>query len=154
MSIRLIAKFWYRPEWEAPAPDIRELKGFDIASWPDADLVRSLIDLFFQLCNPFLPLLHQPTFERDFAAELYKTNWSFTKVCLALFAYAARFSNDPRVLIDESKRDCMASGKGEGSPDVPIRYSAGWKYIQLITQEPWDWNRPVRDPSESMRHSA
>jgi len=72
-----------------------------LQNWPLSDLVTALIDLYFLHCNSMFPLLHRPTFGRHFADGLYEHNIWFACLCMSVFALASRYSDDPRVLLDE-----------------------------------------------------
>ena len=88
-------------------------QGFD---FPDDDLMPSLIDIYFIQINPFLPLLHRPTFEAEVASNLHRTDPMFARVLLLVCAHGARYSSDPRVL-------------AEGSTDSR---SSGWKWYEQV----------------------
>ncbi len=75
--------------------------------------MESLIDLYFTRSGLYLPILHRPTFERDVRVDLHKHDQGFGSVVLLVCALGARFSNDPRVLL-------------EGIKD---QHSAGWKWF-------------------------
>ncbi len=92
---------------------------FPTYSFPDEDLMNSLVDLYFRNLNIFLPLLHRPTFERSLSEGLHHKDDMFAAVILLVCACASRYSDDDRVLLD-----------GEES-----RHSSGWKWfdqVQLI----------------------
>lgn len=78
-------------------------------SFPDSDLLRDLTNLYFDHINLYFPLLHRPTFEANVIEGLHLRNHLFGEVVLLLAAAASRFSNDPRVLMDDST-DWLASG--------------------------------------------
>ncbi|KDQ52727.1 hypothetical protein JAAARDRAFT_702130 [Jaapia argillacea MUCL 33604] len=84
--------------------------GFD---FPAEGLVESLVDLYFKYTNVYYPLFHRPTFEKNVAEGLHLTNDGFASVLLAVCAVGARWSNDPRVLM-------------EGTNNI---HSAGWKWF-------------------------
>ncbi|KAJ7334168.1 fungal-specific transcription factor domain-containing protein [Mycena albidolilacea] len=86
------------------------------------NLAASLVDLYFAHINLLLPLLHRPTFARDLAAGLHLTNDGFAATYLLVCAIGARFSPDPRVLLD-------------GNDNV---HSCGWRWFQQL--------QPMRDP--------
>ncbi|KAJ7731002.1 fungal-specific transcription factor domain-containing protein [Mycena maculata] len=65
-------------------------------TFPDDDLLRSLVSLYFINVNRFLPLLHNPTFEESLTQNLHKTHRSFAKTLLLVCAVGARY--DDRVL--------------------------------------------------------
>ncbi|KAJ7686153.1 hypothetical protein B0H14DRAFT_3674848 [Mycena olivaceomarginata] len=68
--------------------------------FPPPDLAASLVDLYFAHINLLLPLLHRPIFARALAAGLHLTNDGFAATYLLVCAIGARFSSDPRVLLD------------------------------------------------------
>ncbi|KAF9493319.1 hypothetical protein BDN71DRAFT_1570031 [Pleurotus eryngii] len=104
-------EFWSRPDWE---PFVSEPKNPDYI-FPDPDLIPPLVDAYFKYYNAFFPLLHRPTFERGMAEGLHLTNDTFAAVVLLVCANGARYSNDPRVLLEGN------------SP-----HSSGWKWFTQI----------------------
>ncbi|KAK1222318.1 Gypsy retrotransposon integrase-like protein 1 [Marasmius sp. AFHP31] len=84
--------------------------------FPEDDLFRDLINLYFTRHNPFFPLLHQPTFERLVAEGLHLRDRSFGATVLAVCAIASRQSNDPRAFCEGTTSE----------------HSLGWKYFQQI----------------------
>lgn len=96
---------WRRP---APPPDL---------IFPDTDLIQSLVDIYFTQINPFLPLLHRPSFDRSRADGLHVRDRSFGCTLLLVCALGAQYSQDPRVLT-------------EGSNSL---HSAGWKWFDQVS---------------------
>lgn len=86
--------------------------------FPDPDLLTSLIDIYFEHVNPFTALLHAPSFRRSVEDGLHLRDDGFGQVTLMLCAIAARFSDDPRVLLD-------------GGHDQSL-HSAGWKWFSQV----------------------
>jgi len=107
-------EFWEVPEWVTKNPKIEE-KGCAYI-FPDADLMPSLINAYFVEFNPFVPLLHRPTFEKSVAEGLHLSDSKFGATLLLVCATGARYSNDPRVLADSS--------------DNPR--SAGWRWFEQV----------------------
>lgn len=68
--------------------------------FPPQDLADSLIKIYFEHVNMFLPLFHHPTFEQQWRQGLQHRDTWFGCLCLSLFAVASRWSDDPRVLDD------------------------------------------------------
>ncbi|KAJ7660423.1 fungal-specific transcription factor domain-containing protein, partial [Mycena rosella] len=66
-------------------------------TFPDDDLMISLISLYFNNINDFFPLLHRPTFERAHATSLHLRDDGFGGTLLLVCALGARYSDDPRV---------------------------------------------------------
>jgi hypothetical protein len=84
----------------------------------------SLIDLYFAHMNLFLPLLHRPTFERAVAEGLHLTNEMFALNLLLVCAIGSRYSNDPRILLDDTSFSW---------------HSCGWKWfsqVPMVKQAP------------------
>lgn len=84
-------------------------------TFPPDDLIHVLFALFFRHFTPFLPIIHQPTFEAQYKDGLHNKNTSFAIVVLLVCAIASRYCDDPRV--------CLKDG---GRP------SAGWKYFVQV----------------------
>ena len=85
--------------------------------FPDLDLMHSLIDLYFENYNIYLPLLHRPTFEKNIQKGLHLVEEPFGTIALLTCALGAKFSDDPRTLLV--------------SDDI---YSAGWKWFRYVQQ--------------------
>ncbi|KAJ7206238.1 fungal-specific transcription factor domain-containing protein [Mycena haematopus] len=86
-------------------------------TYPDNDLIDSLLQHYFINIHPFCPILHRPSFERSVAEGLHLTNPQFGGTLLAVLAVASRYSNDPRVFVD-------------GDSSLP--HSAGWNFANQI----------------------
>ncbi|RPD72366.1 hypothetical protein L226DRAFT_546928 [Lentinus tigrinus ALCF2SS1-7] len=84
--------------------------------FPPADLLAKLVDLYFTNINDFLPLLHRPTFEQGIKENLHLHDEGFGSTVLLVCANGSRFTEDPRVLLDDNK----------------IPQSAGWKWFQQV----------------------
>jgi hypothetical protein len=78
-----------------------------------------LVDLYFVHLNPVVPLLHRPSFERQITQGVHLRNSSFGTVYLLVCAVASRYSDDPRVFLDNVE-GWMAE------------HSAGWKYFHQV----------------------
>ena len=78
-----------------------------------------LVDLYFVHLNPVAPLLHRPSFERQIAQGVHLHKSSFGTVYLLVCAIASRYSDDPRVFVDD-----VEGGVAE--------HSAGWKYYEQV----------------------
>ncbi|KAJ6590353.1 fungal-specific transcription factor domain-containing protein [Mycena sp. CBHHK59/15] len=85
-------------------------------SFPDGDLMISLIILYLNNANVFIPLLHRPTFERSVAKQLHLRDDSFASVLLLVCAVGARYSEDPRV--------SLSAGQ--------LHETAGWKWFNQV----------------------
>ncbi|KAI0741238.1 fungal-specific transcription factor domain-containing protein [Irpex lacteus] len=98
-----------RPEFWRAHPKPHE-------SFPPPDLLASLVDLYFNKCNLYLPLLHRPTFEQSIADNLHLQDEGFGLVLLLVCALGARFSDDPRVILQGSNS----------------QHSAGWEWFRQV----------------------
>jgi len=105
-------EFWTQESWERASnrPDAPH------HTFPEPDLMDHLVDLYFSRLNIFLPLLHRPTFEMYLRDGLHFRNHAFASVVLCLCACAARYSDDPRVLLDGST----------------AWHSSGWKWFSQV----------------------
>lgn len=113
--------------WEGVYIDPRELSPAILAEFPSPDLALELIDLYFVHANTLFPLLHRPTFDRQWREDLHHTNIWFAGLCTSLFAVASRWSNDPRVI----------KGNANLESDEPDWGLAGWSYLEAgISQCP------------------
>ncbi|KDR67576.1 hypothetical protein GALMADRAFT_258255 [Galerina marginata CBS 339.88] len=106
-------QFWDIPSWIESDPEKEEHPSY---TYPDEDLIPSLLDAYFTQINHFLPLLHRPTFERSVSEGLQHENPMFGAVLLLVCAHGARFSSDPRAL---------AKGSGDAT-------SAGWRWFKQV----------------------
>ncbi|KAF7328953.1 Fungal-trans domain-containing protein [Mycena venus] len=105
--------FWRSPwEYDILAPP----EVFPVLVYPAPDLLRSLVDLFFTKVNIILLLIHRPTFEKSLASGLHFVDHAFGSTVLAVCAVAAKYSDDPRVLLD----------------GTDSRLSSGWKYYAQL----------------------
>lgn len=122
-------EFWTTPSWELAFEGFQDrletLCHSLTKKFPPPDLTDSLINLFFLHVNPQCPIFHRPTFERQWREGLQETDPWFGCLCLALFAVASRWSDDPRVL------DGHAYDIPEAEvPDEDCKWQrAGWKYF-------------------------
>ncbi|CAA7269968.1 unnamed protein product [Cyclocybe aegerita] len=105
-------EFWTLRPWERKFQNVMPQQ----YTFPEADLARDLVDLFFEHCNLHLPLLHRPSFERSVRDCLHYSNDGFAGVYLLVCAVGSRFSSDPRVLLD----------------GVQSYHSAGWKWFKQV----------------------
>ncbi|KAG1816057.1 fungal-specific transcription factor domain-containing protein [Suillus subaureus] len=128
-------EFWTTPSWEFAFESFQDrleaLSHSLIKEFPPPDLTDSLINLFFLHINPQCPLFHRPTFERQWREGLQETDPWFGCLCLALFAVASRWSDDPRVL-DGTYGIPEAEISGE---DCKWQ-RAGWKYFSAAVGTP------------------
>lgn len=92
-------------------------------TFPDANLIPTLVQQYFDHANILIPLLHRPSFEKDVGDQLYLRDQGFALVFLVVCSIGARYVDDPRVRLD---------GEGGGS--------AGWKWfnqLQMVRKSLW-----------------
>ncbi|KAK0210026.1 fungal-specific transcription factor domain-containing protein [Desarmillaria ectypa] len=85
-------------------------------TFPEEDLLRSLLDLYFDHINVLVPLLHRPTLEKLIEKRAHFKDAKFADALLLICAIASGYSDDPRVLLE-----------GERS-----RHSSGWKWANQV----------------------
>ncbi|KAK1217366.1 Gypsy retrotransposon integrase-like protein 1 [Marasmius sp. AFHP31] len=88
-------------------------------TFPEPQLLSSLVALYLDHVNPYYPILHRGIFEKSVAEGLHHTDVHFAGVLLVVCAIGARYSDDARVL-----EDYDGSGK--------IRMTAGWKWFRQV----------------------
>ncbi|KAJ7138274.1 fungal-specific transcription factor domain-containing protein, partial [Mycena epipterygia] len=113
-------EFWTSPWEKRPAIPV------PVFQFPPRDLLDSLVSTFFGRINIVMCLLHRPTFERSIISGLHLVDYKFGAVVLGVCALASRYSDDPRVILEETNS----------------RLSSGW-----------EWFRQVRDLRADL-HSA
>jgi len=110
--------------WEGLHADSPSLLPSLISEFPPFDLSLKLCDLYFTHVNSPWPLLHRPTFDRQFRDRLhYRDHW-FACLCLSLFAVASRWCDDPRVVPAKNNN---AHGDPAGGLDW---HEAGSQYFE------------------------
>ncbi|THG99015.1 hypothetical protein EW026_g3256 [Hermanssonia centrifuga] len=104
-------------------------------NYPDPDLISSLVDYYFEELNLYMPLLHRPTFEQHIRQGLHLRDEKFGNVLLLVCALGARFSDDPRVLLEH-----IATETGDLN-----MHSAGWKWFKMVqeTRKSFEMAPPV-----------
>ncbi|KAF7361833.1 Zn(2)-C6 fungal-type domain-containing protein [Mycena venus] len=133
-----------RPEFWLPQPWELQWEGFNVADdqllvsvldeFPPPSVAAQLIDLYFVHANSQLPLLHRPTFERQFRDQLHHRSIWFSCVCLGIFAVASRWCDDPLVLPRKCKRT------SSGGLDWTC---AGWHYHNIAMGIPFPCVMPA-----------
>ncbi|KAG9016462.1 hypothetical protein FRB93_010711 [Tulasnella sp. JGI-2019a] len=121
-------KFWKASPWEwmaAPSPAIESLR------FPPPDLARTLIDRCFDEVIPLMPVVHRPSFEKQYAEEKHRTDLDFARLLLVVCSVGARTCKDARV--------CLTSPEGEVEWN-----SAGWIYFTQVHQ----MTKPILDSTK------
>ncbi|KAJ6502097.1 fungal-specific transcription factor domain-containing protein [Mycena sanguinolenta] len=102
--------YWTPLPWEiGPEPVAPQ-------TFPPADLLRDLVDVYFKEINIFWFILHRPTFEDSIARGLHLRDPAFGSVVLAVCALASKNSYDKRALL----------------PCEQGELSAGWEWFRQI----------------------
>ncbi|KAJ8095493.1 Gypsy retrotransposon integrase-like protein 1 [Marasmius tenuissimus] len=93
-------------------------------TFPEPRLLSSLVALYLDHVNPYLPILHRGIFEKSVEEGLHHTDVHFAGVLLVVCAIGARFSDDAQVLEDYDGNGDEGVGK--------IRMTAGWKWFRQV----------------------
>ncbi|KAJ7292599.1 fungal-specific transcription factor domain-containing protein [Mycena rebaudengoi] len=103
-------EFWIPQPWEIPAPEMTP------RVFPDDDLLKTLITIYFDQINPLLGILHFPSFRDSLAQGQHLRNRNFAFVVLAVCALASRYSDDPRVFLERENSE----------------HTCGWRWFRQI----------------------
>ncbi|KAJ2915987.1 hypothetical protein MD484_g4430, partial [Candolleomyces efflorescens] len=95
MKKHMRPEFWSILPWELPPPPIKNPLDF-----PPPDLLKDLVDIYFVYVNTYCPFIHRPTFEKALQDGLHHSDPEFGMVVLGVCAVAARYSDDPRVILE------------------------------------------------------
>ncbi|KIY70978.1 hypothetical protein CYLTODRAFT_419255 [Cylindrobasidium torrendii FP15055 ss-10] len=119
-------EFWEKPSWEQALENKVNIH----FNFPPPELMASLVNHYFVNANAFMPLLHRPTFEYAIREGKHLEDQGFAATLLLACAIGSRYSDDPRVRLD----DCLDN-----------QYSAGWKYfVQVPPMEVSPMSKPSR----------
>ncbi|KAJ7632685.1 fungal-specific transcription factor domain-containing protein [Roridomyces roridus] len=100
--------------WLLPPADDTEDTQY---TFPEPDLLASLIDLYFKEVNYYFPTLHRPTFERKVKDNLHLRDHRFAGTLLMVCSLGARHSDDTRTFLP---------GENNG------HHTAGWKWHNQV----------------------
>ncbi|KAJ6541623.1 fungal-specific transcription factor domain-containing protein [Mycena capillaripes] len=103
-------EFWTTQPWESLAVQ-RPHQNF-----PENDLLKSLIKIYFEQINPILGILHFPSFHQSILDGLHFRDREFGGLVLIVCSLASRHSDDPRVFLDGSNSE----------------HSCGWKWFKQV----------------------
>ncbi|KAG9032780.1 hypothetical protein FRB95_001040 [Tulasnella sp. JGI-2019a] len=113
-------KFWNpntREQMTVALPAIGSLR------FPPPDLIRVLIDYCFSEVMPLMPLIHRPSFERQYAEGRASHDIDFARLLLLVCAVGSWYCDDLRL--------CLTSSAGE------VEWgSAGWMYFTQVYHMP------------------
>ncbi|KAJ7286898.1 fungal-specific transcription factor domain-containing protein [Mycena rebaudengoi] len=110
----------HRPDFWSVQPWQQSSTIFVPHLFPEQDLMDTLVDAYFTQINPLIFLLHAPTFRRAVAGGLHLHNERFGQIVLVVCALGAKYSNDPRVFLDDANSE----------------HTAGWKWFRQIPTFP------------------
>ncbi|GAK63393.1 uncharacterized protein PAN0_003d1597 [Moesziomyces antarcticus] len=105
---------------------------FERYTLPDHDLIRDLLDLFFEKLHPLMPIVHRPSLERDLASGRADVDSAFRGFVFTILAIASRFSNDPRVLADSGDPDTAGDHFAAASRLYHQVYAASLINVQVM----------------------
>ncbi|KAJ6570907.1 fungal-specific transcription factor domain-containing protein [Mycena vulgaris] len=105
-----------RPEFWTPQPWEKLIIEPPQQVFPEKDLMKSLVKIYFEQINPILGILHFPSFRESVADGLHFRDPHFGAVVLAVCSLASRYSDDPRVFLD----------------GVNSEHSCGWKWFRQV----------------------
>ncbi|KAF7337119.1 Fungal-trans domain-containing protein [Mycena venus] len=103
-------EFWSTQPWEMLTIEAPQ------QIFPENDLLKSLIKIYFEQLNPILSILHFPSFHRSVLDGLHFRDQEFGAVVLAVCSLASRYSDDPRVFLDGTDSE----------------HSCGWKWFRQV----------------------
>ncbi|KAJ7765282.1 fungal-specific transcription factor domain-containing protein [Mycena metata] len=83
--------------------------------FPEPDLLKSLVAIYFGRINPILDILHFPTFRQSLADDLHLRDHMFGAIVLVVCAVASRYSDDARVFLDDDSE-----------------HGCGWKWFRQV----------------------
>ncbi|KAF7301210.1 Fungal-trans domain-containing protein [Mycena indigotica] len=86
-----------RERYWAFFPPTRRIKHTGPYVFTPPDLLASLVDLYFEHHNAYIPLLHRPTFERHLSDGLHIRDKTFGGIVQLVCALGSRYSDDPRL---------------------------------------------------------
>lgn len=127
--------YWAIPMWEAVVSETKT-EPLDLSRWPEPDIAQQLIDAYFTTDNLILPLLNRVLFQKAYDTGLWKSNHRFAKVCLLVFANAAKSIDDPRVYWYSG--DPQNESEAYKNPDL-YKHSAGWRWVQAVMKTGKSW---------------
>ncbi|KZP00008.1 hypothetical protein CALVIDRAFT_533674 [Calocera viscosa TUFC12733] len=120
--------FHIRPEFTRVQPNSYfedpDISGMAV-QWPEPALADQLIDGFFTYLNPGFPILHKPTFMRQWADPANRTKREWAALAFAVFANGAKTLDDPRTKL---------------WPNDKFKHSAGlpyWYEMRRIAYPGW-----------------
>ncbi|KAG7098621.1 hypothetical protein E1B28_000543 [Marasmius oreades] len=119
-------EYWRLPKWEFAWEGLHirspEFLTDVLAKFPPPELTTTLFDLYFHHINILFPLIHKPTFERQWKGRLHERNIWFACLTMSIFALGSRWCQDVRVLPESE----------QVKPAETIDWTlAGWDYFSV-----------------------
>ncbi|KIY63794.1 hypothetical protein CYLTODRAFT_446388 [Cylindrobasidium torrendii FP15055 ss-10] len=114
-STSIRPQYWQKRPWERALESDAHVK-VDY-HFPHDELLTTLVDLYFNNVNTYMPLLHRPTFERSIRESKHLIDLKFAETVLLVCAIGSRYCDDLCVRLDDAL-------------DTP--FSAGWKYYMQV----------------------
>ncbi|KAJ7631697.1 fungal-specific transcription factor domain-containing protein [Mycena polygramma] len=102
--------FWTAQPWEKLTVEIPH------QTFPENDLLKSLVKIYFEQINPIFGILHFPTFQRSISDGLHLHDPQFGAVVLLVCSLASKHSDDPRVFLDVSNSE----------------HTCGWRWFRQV----------------------
>lgn len=102
-------ELWKPHPWEVKSVTVPK----QYYDFPETELRLKLIGLYFAHANTMMPLFHRPTFQTMLDQNMHLRDPEFGAVLLLVCAIGARYTDDPRVMLE-----------GEGL------HSTGWKWYE------------------------
>ncbi|KAJ7046849.1 putative fungal-specific transcription factor [Mycena alexandri] len=106
-------EYWEPVQWLLPRADEEDNPQY---TFPESDLLSSLVALYFVHVNCYYPVLHRPSFERNVKDKLHLRDHRFAATLLTVCALGSRHSDDPRVFLE----------------GVDNFHTAGWKWHNQV----------------------
>jgi hypothetical protein len=94
--------------------------------FPEPELMKALIDMYFSEINILVYVCHEISFRRAVAAGLHLHDQKFGAVVLAVCALGAKYSDDSRVFLEGTNSE----------------HSAGWKWFRQVRPIPASFFAP------------
>ncbi|KAJ6463713.1 hypothetical protein C8R47DRAFT_1225056 [Mycena vitilis] len=105
-------EFWTAQPWEKLNVEMPH------QFFPENDLLKSLIKIYFEQINPISGILHFPSFHQSMLEGLHFRDPEFGAVVLIVCSMASRHSDDPRVFLDGTNSEHSCGWNGSGSRAV------------------------------------
>lgn len=94
-------EFWSAPASEGTSSELPKPHYV----FPETSLMDHLVDLYFAKLNCIIPVLHRPLFQSLLSQGLHLKDIGFGAVVLLVCALGARYSDDSRVILGDSRAE-------------------------------------------------